>query len=205
MVLQNPLSGIDSLTHRRVVGPNPIDLNWILEIDWHTHWFHCILACDPWPMQRIAKKRSCAFEFHVLSTRWGSNQFDLLKRRERDIPSMVLFWMCGFLGKTLNHQLCREKKKNERTRNKTKGCGRWQLYVKAFCLYSGLSGTGTGDLALPPPRLDRYFPTILDQHALMLHSWSKRGGKETRVRQIWRNCKGWPKGEGVRESVRDEC
>lgn len=33
MVLQNPLSGIDSLMHRGVVGPNPIDLNWILEVD----------------------------------------------------------------------------------------------------------------------------------------------------------------------------
>lgn len=33
MVRQNPLSGIDCLTHKGVVGPNPNDLNWIQEAD----------------------------------------------------------------------------------------------------------------------------------------------------------------------------
>lgn len=44
MVRQNPLSGIDCLTHRWVVGPNPNDLNWIHEDDLQTDLFHCILA-----------------------------------------------------------------------------------------------------------------------------------------------------------------
>lgn len=33
MVRQNPLSGIDCLTHKGVAGPNPNDLNWIREVD----------------------------------------------------------------------------------------------------------------------------------------------------------------------------
>lgn len=60
--LGNPLSGIDCLTHRGVVGPNPNDLNWIQEADWHTDQSHCILAfhmpgrCSPWLTQRIARR-----------------------------------------------------------------------------------------------------------------------------------------------------
>lgn len=99
MVLQNPLSGIDSLTHRGVVGPNPIDLNWILEVDWHTHWFHCILACGPWPMQRIAKRE--AVHFNSMSCQQDGGRISLTCYIQREIfPVWSYFWMRGCLAET---------------------------------------------------------------------------------------------------------